>query len=116
MARITLAQRDDGQQAIVKAPDSGDVCDSGALQMLPDVNIVRVVAPANGTQRRRAGENRILPVIDALDAHYRFRTLVSVIAGPFAERSFVGGFFTVRWDHALDDDLSLGRHRQATFG
>ena len=62
--------------------------------------------------RRAAEQDRIVAVIDRDDVHHRLvADVAAVIADPFAERSFrldVAGLH-----EALDDDLGIGRQRQA---
>src|SRR5581483_409192 len=64
------------------------------------------------TTRASAAEDRIVAMVDALDANDRLRTRrAGVVAGPFAERAF--GLDVVGLHEALDDDLRVRRERQA---
>ncbi len=76
------------------------------------MHVVREVAPVDRPERRRAGDDRIVAIVNALNAHHRFRPLVRVVARPFAERPFDRRLFALGRNHAFDNDLRLCRHRQ----
>ena len=55
-------------------------------------------------------------MVDALDAHDGLRALMSVIARPFTEGSFVGRFFGYRRYESFHHEIGAGGHRQTRYG
>src|SRR5918996_567028 len=108
VARVALAQADNGQQTVVETPDAVNIRHAAPFQMIPQLNIGRDITPTDRTKWRCAGDNRMVTMINALDAHHRFRTLVCVVTRPFAEGTFVRSFFRRRGYHAFDHQLRTG--------
>src|SRR4029077_7536342 len=112
MAGVTLAQRDHRDEPVEETPNAGHVGNSRALQMLPYLNEDLNVTPSQRPKRRRAVDNRIVPMVDALDTHHGLRTLMGVVAGPFTERTLAGRFFGYRRYESFHHEIGTGRHRQ----
>src|SRR5262245_52765740 len=112
MPGVTLAQSDDRDEPVKETPNSGDVGNAGALQMFPYLYENLNVAPAHGPKGRRAVDDGILSMIDALDAHDRFPPLMGVIARPFAEGSFVSALFGYRRNESFHHKVGAGGHGQ----
>ncbi len=118
MAGILLLDRNHDEEGVVHigADDARHAC---RLELLPQdaaFEAHRVVRRA-GPLRRHVEEDRIVAVVDRLDADDRL--LVGgalgadrVIAGPFAERAFEPRLDLGRRHLAFDDDLGMGRDRQ----
>src|ERR1051325_2792946 len=119
VARIALLDRDDEHETAAagdRKPYALDVRHAGLFQLVPDKRRAEIRAiPAQFRRRtawRRAQNNRVVAVIDALDLDDRLGTLVArVIAGPLAEWTF--GPRLVENNVAFDRDLGSRRNREA---
>src|SRR5919106_1923573 len=80
--------------------------------MIPQLNVGGDIAPTDRPKRRRAGEDWIVSMVNALNANNGLRTLMRVVTGPLPEGTLMGRLFGERWNDAFDDDLRLGRRRQ----
>src|SRR5262249_8995925 len=105
MTGVTLPQRNDREQAIIKTPDAADVRNAAPLQVIPKLNVGGNIAPADRPQRRRTADDRLLAMIDALDANHRLVPLMRVITRPLPERSFVSAFLVERRNKPFDHQL-----------
>src|SRR3954467_11569790 len=122
MAGIALVDRDREQEprvADLVRPGGGDarharLLDILAQQARADHGAIAadLVRPA---LRHAAPQDRIVAIIDRLDVEHGLGSEVAgVIAGPFRERALDA--LVARLDEALDDDLGIGRDRQAGDG
>src|SRR5262245_6987825 len=119
VARITLLDRNNRQQARAArfvAPHAAHIGHARGFQFLPDHGRAReathVIEFARRASRRRAQDDRIVAMIEPFDFHCRLRSgRACVIARPFTERPFIAQL--VRRRLAFNDDLGVGRNRQA---
>src|SRR5437016_8197350 len=119
MAGVGLLDRDDVEHARAARlvhPHAAHAGEAGALDLVPDHARLHDALGVREVRRRqhRAGEaeDRVVAVIDALDAHHRLRAApAGVIAGELAERAL--GQRVCRVHRAFEHDLGVRRHRQA---
>src|SRR5712691_2616556 len=97
VARVSLLDRDDGQQPAstrLVTPHAAHVGDASRLEPLPDQRrthkAARVVKLTGWTRGRRAENDRVVAMVEPFDLHDRLRAhRTRVIARPLAERAFV---------------------------
>src|ERR1051326_2829784 len=97
MARVTLLDGNHGEwsrlAAVDKSPDTFDIGNTGFFELIPQGGGAerRGKITVGRFHRRRAENDRIIAVIDALDRHQRNLAYrgISKITGPFAERTFL---------------------------
>ncbi len=125
MSRVTLLDGDHrkrpGLTAVNEAPNPFDFGDAGFLQLLPERRRTERYREVTRRrfERRRAEQDRIVAVVNALDLHDRRLADVGVgeIAGPFAEGTFFRHLCVFhRQNIAFEHDLCVRRQRQTGGG
>ena len=119
MASILLLDGDHDEEGIVHI-DAGDARHARSFELLPQdaaLETHRMVRRARPL-RRHVQQDRVVAVVDRLDADDRLLVGVTlgtdrVIARPLAERSFHVRFGLGRRHLALDHDFGVRRDRQA---
>src|SRR5205823_3493541 len=122
VAVIALLDRNDDERCAAGGggsadvtPHSLDIWNVGLVEVIPDCRGAYGNAERNKGRlhRRRAGENRIIAIIELLDANDRFvGCAVSIVARPLAEGPFRLNLFAWRRNFTFDGDLRCRRDRQ----
>src|SRR5213594_2537766 len=97
-------------------PHSLDIWNVGLVEVIPDCRGAYGNAERNKGRlhRRRAGENRIIAIIEFLDANDRFvGCAVSIVARPLAEGPFRLNLLARRRNFTFDGDFRGGGNRQS---
>src|SRR4029077_9993338 len=84
--------------------------------MLPYLNEDLNITPAKRPKRRRAVDDRMPPMVDALDAYDSLRALMGVEARPLREMSLLSCFFGCRRDKSFDHQGGAGGDGQTRHG
>ena len=120
MPCVTLLDRNDGKRtrlaAVDKTPDAFDLGNTGFFQLFPQCGRPKRnrEITSGRLEGRRAENNRIIPITDALYDHNGSLAHVCLgeISGPFAEGSLFRHLFILHWRQlAFENDLSIGRDR-----
>src|SRR6266404_7587725 len=119
VAGVGLLDRDDVEHARAARlvhPHAAHAGEAGALDLVPDhagLHDALGVRKVGGWHHRTGeAEDRVVAVIDALDAHHRLLAApAGVIAGELAERTLRSRL--IRMHRAFEHDLVMRRHRQA---
>src|SRR4051812_6194493 len=119
MTGVGLLDRDDVEHACAAwlvHPDALHTGQARALDLVPDHSrlhdALRIRKVRGRHHRAREPEDRIVAMVDALDAYDRLlRATAGVVAGELAERTFGHGLAGMH--RAFQHDFGVRRHRQA---